>query len=293
MAQSGDSRRKQRMKSRGHCPGFWESPALGWQCQDSARAPHPPSLGKQDVGLSAGNWSRDGSPRVGDLSASWPGAAGPPHRDLHGTAQRGTVEHDMSWCGVVRPVCTLSSATRSVTGPVRVKPAPAGGQDVFLSILLPRASSLQAAHSSLLPSPPLPSPPPLGTLCSSWPCWETWDSPASGTGELQLAPVPGSCCQLGLRQEPPVPAAQSSVWAANRCCWSFTANSSCLVQTKRHRLWSQCGQSHAAAGHHRPRHCPPAGGWQQGSVPRMQQRPCCRWELGAEVAVGCKGCPRG
>lgn len=37
-----------------------------------------------------------------------------------------------------------------------------------------------------------------------------------------------------------------------------------LLGSKRHRLWSRCGQSHAPAGHHRSRHRPTAGCWQQG-----------------------------
>lgn len=282
--------------------------AMSGQCQ-SPSSSIPGEAGCGSLWRGQGTGAGTAGPRAGDFSASWPGAAGPPHRDLHGTAQCGTVSwHSMVWHGTGPCVPLQGSKCHGechwpCQGEASTKPAPAGGQDLFLSILLPQASSLQAAHSSLLLSPPLPSSPPPrpGTPCSSWSCWENWDSPASGTAELRLAPVPGSCCQLRLRREPPLPrarpaAAGPGVWAANRRCRSFTANSSCLVQTKRHRLWSRCGQSHAPAGHHRSRHRPTAGCWQQGCVPRMQPRPCCKWypwELTVFAPVGCRGCPRG
>lgn len=92
LAQSGDSRRKQRMKSRGHLPGFWESPVLGWRCEDNARAPHPPSLGKQDVGLSEGARELEQGLQPGDWRLLCIMAWGCwTHQDLHGTAPCGTV----------------------------------------------------------------------------------------------------------------------------------------------------------------------------------------------------------
>lgn len=109
-AQSGGSRRKQRRKSRGHLPGFWESPALGWQCQDSARAPHPPSPGKQGVGPAGARELEQGLQPWG-LQTSLLHGPGllDPHRETC------MAQHSVTWHGTVR--CG-TSATRSVTGPV-------------------------------------------------------------------------------------------------------------------------------------------------------------------------------
>lgn len=132
-------------------------------------------------------------------------------------------------------------------------------------------------------------------LCSSWPCWETWGSPASGTGELQLAPVPGSCCQprlwLSRLCHQPI-----RVFGLQTDAAGVSLQTAAAASNKEAPAVPRCGQSHAAAGHHRPGHCPMEGGWQQGSVPGMQQRPCCtwhRWELIDAVPMGCRGCPWG
>lgn len=133
LAQSGDSRRKQRMKSRGHLPGFWESPVVGWQCQDSARAPHPPSLEKQDVGLSGGARELEQGLQAQGLETSLHHGLGllDPHIEIcmaqHSVAQC----HGTAWCGMAQAhvcPCKAASAMESVTGPVRVKPAPSQHQ---------------------------------------------------------------------------------------------------------------------------------------------------------------------
>lgn len=215
LAQSGDSRRKQRMKSRGHLPGFWESPVLGWRCEDSTRAPHPPSLGKQDVGLSRGQGTGAGTAARG-LETSLHHGLGLLDTSRPAWHSTSTVWHSVACHGAVwhGPMCALTSAMRSVTGPCQGEastvPAPAGGQGLFLSILLPWGSSLQAAHSSLLLSPPLPSPPSplwhslllLATLGNSGqPC--LWYRRA----------LAGACARLLL---PAGAVAGLGVWAANR-----------------------------------------------------------------------------
>lgn len=204
-------------------------------------------------GLPGRAWSA-GSPAAvaGEgLAGAWletplrhgPGTAVPPHRDLHGTAWHGTglcVPSQGSECHKER--CWPCQ------GEAITEPAPAGGQDPSLSILLPCASSLQVTCSSLLPPPspllPHPPPPPPGTLCSSRPHWENRDSPAFGTGvgELQMAPVPDSCPQAGRFRgsssfcKHPLPApGRAALFGlqTETLPGGFTPNSSCLVKTKK------------------------------------------------------------
>lgn len=110
LAQSGDSRRKQRMKSRGHLPGFWESPVVDGNVRT---VPEPlilhPWRSRMWVSLEGpGNWSRDCRPRGWRLLCimAW-GCWTPTSR----SAWHSTVWHSvMAQHGVVwyRPMCALA-----------------------------------------------------------------------------------------------------------------------------------------------------------------------------------------
>lgn len=110
-------------------PRFLGVPCVGMAMSGQCQSPSSFIPGEAGCGSlqGPGYWSRDCSPGAGEFSASWPGAAG--HIKTC-TAQLSVTQCSMTCHGAVwhGPVCALTSATRSVTGPVRVKPAPSQHQ---------------------------------------------------------------------------------------------------------------------------------------------------------------------